>query len=239
MSRRISYVDNLKALLIIFVVVGHFVEACLEDSGVSKGIFLFIYSFHMPLFIFVTGLTCKSIIEDPRRTAEKALYYLVLFFIMKFLIYVLKIAFHKKTSFSLLVESGIPWYLLAVSVYYTAAHILKNFQKKSLLLLSVILGLICGYDKTVGDFLALSRILVYAPCFILGWMFDIKKFEKLSSLTYKIGGILFIGIWGIICIAYVDKIYFLRPLFTGRNSYFALGENIHWGGYFIAQLHIS
>ena len=51
---RLYYIDNLKAFLIILVVVGHCIQNFLPGYE-SNPLYNFIYSFHMPLFIFVSG----------------------------------------------------------------------------------------------------------------------------------------------------------------------------------------
>lgn len=50
---RIEYLDELKGLAAFLVVLGHLVTAKQE----YRGIYNFIYSFHMPLFMFVSGVT--------------------------------------------------------------------------------------------------------------------------------------------------------------------------------------
>ena len=65
------YIDNVKALLIILVVVGHFTDLAVDESEMMKSLFVFIYSFHMPLFIFVNGLLCKHIVKDRHRVMDK------------------------------------------------------------------------------------------------------------------------------------------------------------------------
>lgn len=53
---RVQYIDRLKGLAIILVVMGHiFGFSQLED-----GINTFIYTFHMPLFMFLSGLVIST-----------------------------------------------------------------------------------------------------------------------------------------------------------------------------------
>ncbi len=64
------YLTNLKGLLIILVVVGHFGQTVAnllpESIGfIGHGLVLFVYLFHMPLFIFVSGYLSKN--ADKRR----------------------------------------------------------------------------------------------------------------------------------------------------------------------------
>jgi len=57
-KERIYLFDNMKALLILFVVFGHALEALLKDYH-AEFLYLLIYSFHMPLFAFCSGFFAK------------------------------------------------------------------------------------------------------------------------------------------------------------------------------------
>lgn len=59
-TKRIYKWDNLKCFLIVMVVIGHFVNQYAPISNTMKSLSLFIYSFHMPLFIFLSGLLQKK-----------------------------------------------------------------------------------------------------------------------------------------------------------------------------------
>ena len=51
-QKRNIWLDNVKGFLIICVVAGHFLESGIDyHSNMCKSLFLFIYSFHMPLFV--------------------------------------------------------------------------------------------------------------------------------------------------------------------------------------------
>ena len=51
MGNRIALWDNLKFFLVTCVVIGHFADRFTDASNIYDSIFLFIYSFHIPLFI--------------------------------------------------------------------------------------------------------------------------------------------------------------------------------------------
>ena len=54
-QKRNIWLDNVKGFLIICVVAGHFLESGIDyHSNMCKSLFLFIYSFHMPLFVFAS-----------------------------------------------------------------------------------------------------------------------------------------------------------------------------------------
>ena len=56
---RDAYFDNAKALLIVSVVLGHTLSGMLGETRWMDSLYMFIYTFHMPAFIFVTGYYAK------------------------------------------------------------------------------------------------------------------------------------------------------------------------------------
>jgi len=51
---RLTWADDLKALAIILVIIGHCIQS-LDDNFDNNIIFRYIYAFHMPLFMFISG----------------------------------------------------------------------------------------------------------------------------------------------------------------------------------------
>ena len=69
---RVALWDNLKFLLVTCVVIGHFADQFTDVSLIYDSIFLFIYSFHIPLFIFISGIFYKKIILQKRLSSLSA-----------------------------------------------------------------------------------------------------------------------------------------------------------------------
>ena len=55
-TKRIYWWDNIKFVMIVLVVAGHFADTLVAHSGVMKSFYLFIYAFHMPVFLFISGM---------------------------------------------------------------------------------------------------------------------------------------------------------------------------------------
>ena len=67
-GKRIAYIDFLKAFAIATVLLGHSVEQLSGDVFWDHPIWTFLYSFHMPLFMFVSGVFFKSALRKDFRT---------------------------------------------------------------------------------------------------------------------------------------------------------------------------
>lgn len=63
MSKRIDYWDNMKAVLIFLVVLGHVILPVRENNDVLSVLFYTIYLFHMPAFVFVAGFFSKNYVK--------------------------------------------------------------------------------------------------------------------------------------------------------------------------------
>ena len=120
-KERLAYFDNLKGVLIILVVIGHLLEPCarLGSEGLAGFRVLdFIYMFHMPLFIFVTGLFSKGVFRQGRFRAEVPLFYFAICFLLYTGLMVEKCLLGAHVSFNYLTLNGrIPWYLMVAGFY--------------------------------------------------------------------------------------------------------------------------
>lgn len=222
--KRNIYVDNLKCLLIILVVVGHFVDIALDESEMFQSLFIFIYSFHMPLFIFVNGLLCGRIIKSKGRVIDKAVVFMGLYIALKAILFFTRTVIGQEDiKFHLFEEDGVPWYLFATAAYYIITYILRNINKVWLFVCSIVLALLVGYDPDINDVFVLSRIIVFYPFFIAGWALNAESAAKFTEKKWvKISGIAGLVLAAVLCIVCLDIVYELRPLFTGRNGYDSL-----------------
>lgn len=105
-SKRLYKWDNLKALLIFLVVVGHLIDRANQKSDLLMKINYWIYMFHMPAFIFVSGLFSKNTIRN--KDFRKSFRYLKWFFILKIIFLISTFLSSGSLSFSFLTESGLP-----------------------------------------------------------------------------------------------------------------------------------
>lgn len=62
MQKRNGAIDAAKGLGILFVIVGHVMSPVMGDNGVLNMMYTLMYTFHMPLFFFLSGLTSRKLI---------------------------------------------------------------------------------------------------------------------------------------------------------------------------------
>ena len=69
----------------------------------------------MPVFIFVSGLFAKRTVNEKR--FDKMLGYILIYLILKLYIYAFKSALGRNPVFNVFVESGMPWFMLALFAF--------------------------------------------------------------------------------------------------------------------------
>ncbi|WP_426638635.1 acyltransferase family protein [Priestia aryabhattai] len=60
MAKRDAYFDNVKFILIVLVVFGHLLTPFINDEQWLRTLYIFIYTFHMPAFILISGYFAKG-----------------------------------------------------------------------------------------------------------------------------------------------------------------------------------
>lgn len=223
---RIYKWDNIKFFLIICVVVGHFTSVALNESRSIDTIFMYTLSFHMPLFIFISGLFTKSY-RVKKLDANKVIAFIMLGFLYKLLnIFAAFLAGHQPSVY-ILSDNGAPWYLFVLAAFMTATYAMRNIKPIYVIVFSLVLSLIAGYDNDINSYLYLSRIIVFYPFFYIGYCLDPVKITEYFERTW-IKAVSVIGLISTLLLCYLNSDKFLnyRRLFTGNNSYKLCGEYI-------------
>lgn len=228
MSKRIEKWDILKFFLMFFVVLGHIADEYTGQNETMRSLYLFIYSFHMPLFIFLAGLFSKNTIDNKRYS--KMFGYLLMYVFSKVLFSVYGVFTTGAFTINLLQEGGLPWYMIAMFLFMLITVALRDIKPSYVLTISLLLALVVGYDAGIRDFLAVSRVIVFFPFFYLGYIVKPESLQKISDKKWvKVLSVAVILIAVAIAFGYSEKAYILRPIFTGKNPYFLLNEYEKFG----------
>ncbi|MBR6596301.1 MAG: acyltransferase family protein [Oscillospiraceae bacterium] len=177
-SARDYSLDNIRFFLIFSVVFAHLLEVCSPFWG-SQSIYKFIYSFHMPAFLFLFGYHIKY---SPKRIVYRWCIPYVFFqsVYLLFARYVLKLNLEVQytTPYWLL------WYMLVCIYDQLLLPLFDTADKRrqvAAMLCVLIISLLIGYEDSVGYPLSLSRFFVFQPWFLLG--FYCKKNRLLERFS--------------------------------------------------------
>lgn len=153
MTKRSGYFDALKGILIILVLIGHFGGDNTGHSAILWTIETFIYMFHMPVFMFISGYFSKNT-EKAQQSGFDILITYFIFNIMWALV-----GYIHSTDNSIVTAFYLPapalWYLLALSVW--RYYLKKLIRIKFILPLSFIIAGISILFNTQEPVMAIPR----------------------------------------------------------------------------------
>ena len=218
-KERIQRWDNIKFFLIFLVVLGHIADIYANVSLATGVIRFYIYTFHMPLFLFVSGLFSKKNIKLKRW--RNIFSYLVLYLFIKVLDFFAKwAATGRNPGFSLFKAASVPWYAFCLFAFSVIIILIDKVKPAYVLAFSVILACVAGYDNNIGDFLCLSRIIVFFPFFYAGYIIEPAKLNDFLKDKRIVGASVAVLISAAVVIACLyGNIKDIKFLFTGRNPY--------------------
>ena len=213
--------DNLKILLILLVVLGHIIEPFYKLNT----LYLIIYAFHMPVFVYISGYFAKgnkkSIIKPIIiYLVSQTIYFLVYRYILK-----------DNIKFTYLRPIWILWYVFCLAIWNMIIALIKKIKFDetacySIICLAFVISILCGFSNKIGYDYSLSRLITFFPFFLLGYFtknFDLKLLKIDNEKNKKI---FIYALIAIICIVYFVTLPTLdRNWFYGSYSYQSRGYN--------------
>ena len=193
MKQRDPFFDNAKFILMVFVILGHILDIG-SKTKTNIVAFEWIFSFHMPLFVFISGYFTK--ITNTNKYWKGILYFaetLIVFHVIHVIISHIQgklINIHEL----LIMPKWTLWYLLSLIwwrliLYYTPSSIRDNH--KVLIIISIVLCLIMGWIP-INSFYSFQRTFAFFPFFIVGFVTGNKninvkvKGRKIFSLLFLV-----------------------------------------------------
>ena len=196
-KERDTFFDGLKFVLIILVVFGHVMGRHMSDT-INLNLITFIWFFHMPLFVFISGYFTNK--KQDLKSLKKWLIPIFETFICFDIIYLLyPILAGTYSHKQLLVPQYLTWYLLSLIYWRIFIQFVpdKILNKKSfVLILSVIVSLLFLLIPYYGRLLSYQRTIGLLPFFLLGYYAkNTTCIERIKKINPIITGSILIGIF--------------------------------------------
>lgn len=211
--------DSLKFFLIFIVIYGHMIETCVNDSPFNQTMYNFIYLFHMPLFVLISGRFSQ--IKNRRKYLWGMLSIFETYIVFQFLRCLKPIIFQGSLpSFTdILIPKGILWYLVCILLWRLIIVILMphNLQKHKwhILFFFFITGLGFGFtqihDGTITRFFGLGIFF-----FVGLYLNDVKLKNFLSKFQLVAAIAILLLLW---LLVYIYINFDIRSVIYFKNYY--------------------
>ncbi|UOQ87122.1 acyltransferase family protein [Gracilibacillus salinarum] len=231
--QREAYFDNAKLLFIFLVVFGHLIQPLKENIELVNVLYQWIYLFHMPIFVLVSGFFAKGIGNKQYigKLAKRILVPYLLFQAFYFL-YFLGIG---KDSWDTTLYDPLwgLWFLLSLFSWHLLLIGYKKIKPKYGIPLAFAVGVVAGYISWIGPSFSLSRTLVFFPFFLIGYWLTKDQLFKWQTRAMKIAAVSVLVVVFAIC--FIEPTVPSEWMF-GSKSYQTLEAGIY-GGVFRALLY--
>ncbi|MBE6048990.1 MAG: acyltransferase [Clostridium sp.] len=188
--------DNLKALLIICVIIGNSLEYANPTILNVHYFILVLYIFHMPMFTFISGYFNN---KSSRTTQKKVVDTLKIYILAQIFYFALnKMLGDKNIKLQLFTTQWTMWYFLSLTCFYIISDYIKD--KKKWFIFSILTAIYIGFDNSVGSYGSISRTFFFLPFFISGMSFKNTYMEIIRKYKYIIVSI------SIICLGFLYMI---------------------------------
>lgn len=215
--------DNLKALLIFLVVFGHLIEP-IRDIDVFKSIYFIIYSFHMPLFIFLTGYFSKPNTKGLAKTLRTFIIYDIIFALSYVILFGNTAGGGGGSFLSTILFALQPvwilWYLLSIIWWRFLLIFYEKYPRLEFLIIAVII--IFNFIPFNLRILSIGRTLSFFPFYILGYIakernFNFKGIRKdKHKLIYLL--IILIIFWSTYSVNISDSLLYGTDIVLNQSS---------------------
>ncbi|SEN84324.1 fucose 4-O-acetylase [Cryobacterium sp. TMT1-3] len=166
-KRRVPLWDNARWIAITLMVVGHAILKLIGEADVAYTLYLFIYAFHVPVFVAVSGYFAKSGPPDARQMHRLLSDIIIPYVIFETIWTGLRWILGGKLLLDYSTASWTLWFLLALLVWRIALPYLVLLRYP--LLISIVISIGAGYLPNIDGTFTLSRTLGLLPFFVFGW----------------------------------------------------------------------
>ncbi len=214
---RDPWFDNTKLLLVTLVVVGHS-WALLPAGAVTGWLYDYLYLWHMPAFLMVTGYLSRSFDWSPRHLRKLATGVLVPYLVFEGALVLFRWSITGADYDHLWLEPHWPmWFLMALLIWRLVTPVLNRLSHP--VTLAVAVSLAGGLVQL--DYLELDRVLGFLPFFVIGLVATPEQVDRLRTWPVRLGGL---GVIGAACLVplWVESSLRTEWLYY-RSSYHTLG----------------
>lgn len=165
---RIALWDNARFLLIVLVVVGHMISTVRTDSALTYGLYAYIYLFHMPAMILLSGFFAHA--EVTPKAVKSTVQLIAVWLLWEGIWALIHFGVEGKEPGQkfLVSPAWTLWFLVSLATMRILLPYLAKMRHP--LLISIVLALVGGLAPAIGTEFSAARTLSFLPFFMVGWL---------------------------------------------------------------------
>jgi fucose 4-O-acetylase-like acetyltransferase len=176
-TERVAYLDNARYWVMLLVVIGHcLTELVIMDS--ARGVYTWIYAFHMPFFILISGYTARHYVGDFRQIRRIVSTLVVPYLIVETSLQLITRHYDNEPEYLMILSpQWLGWFLAALFIWRITTPIWRALKYP--VTTSIVISLTAGLIE-IPNVLALPKVLGFLPFYVIGLHFTRERFESLT-----------------------------------------------------------
>jgi fucose 4-O-acetylase-like acetyltransferase len=176
-SSRDAWLDNAKVVAIVLVVCGHAWEPLRGDSRSLTAAYTWLYAFHMPTFVVISGYFSRNFMPTPDKVRALVTRLLLPYLFLEILYSIFRRVLDGQNAVLTFLEPWwLTWFLMTLFIWRLSSPLWRGVRYP--LAISVVISCAAGLNK-LPDELELSRLLQMLPFFVLGMLVEPRHLQIL------------------------------------------------------------
>ncbi len=198
-KERVAYLDNARYWVMLLVVIGHVLTQFTQMDS-ARGVYVWIYSFHMPFFVLISGYTARNYVGDARQVKRIVSTLVVPYLITELALQLITRHYTGEPDpLMILSPQWLAWFLAALFIWRLTTPIWRALRYP--ITTSIVISLTVGLIE-VPNVLALPKVLGFLPFYVVGMHMNRQLFERLSAPAIRVASATILGVALIICYIY-------------------------------------
>lgn len=221
-KERVAYLDNARYWVMLLVVIGHsLTELVVMDS--ARGVYTWIYLFHMPFFVLISGYTARHYVGDFRQVRRVVSTLIVPYLLVETSLQLITQHYDGYPEHLMILSpQWLGWFLAALLIWRLTTPIWRALKYP--ITTSILISLLAGLIE-IPNVLALPKVLGLLPFYVIGLHFDRDLFLRLGTLRNRIvAAATLVGSF-VLCLAFIGPIndHWSREWLLWKSRYDELG----------------
>jgi fucose 4-O-acetylase-like acetyltransferase len=198
-KERVAYLDNARYWVMLLVVIGHSLTQ-FGSIELARGVYVWIYAFHMPFFVLISGYTARRYMGDARQVRRMVSTLVVPYLIVETSMQLITRHYLGKPDPMLILSpQWLAWFLAALFVWRLTTPIWRALKYP--ITTSIIISLTVGLFE-LPNVLSLPKILGFLPFWVIGLHMNRELFERLTEVRIRIASAFVLLVAFLICFRY-------------------------------------
>ena len=182
-KERVAYLDNARYWVMLLVVIGHTLTQFIAMDS-ARALYVWIYAFHMPFFVLISGYTARHYVGDFRQVRRIVSTLVIPYLLVETTLQLITRHYiGEPDPLRILSPQWLAWFLAALFIWRLTTPIWRalKYPIATSLLISLTVGLF-----EVPNVLALPKVLGFLPFYVIGLHMNRARFERLADARIRL-----------------------------------------------------